>query len=97
MLVPREQLRQYHENLVELLKHADKNDFVIVSGTQWAYGQNKHGNAGFYLRPWADPLAGVSVMPLKLAKRVKEFSGGHIVSVPIYLGRMLGQVQETLL
>lgn len=90
MLVSRETLLKARERLVALRKYASEDDYLIVSGPQWAYGRsNDNSRLGFFLRPMDDPLLGVAVMPLRLARRIQEFMGGSLMSAAAYLDKAI--------
>lgn len=80
--------------LVTLRDLSGDNDYVLASGSQWIYGTNDHGDVGFYLRPTFHPLKGVQVFPLKLARRMQEFTGGQLLSVQMYLQQVIDRIDS---
>lgn len=77
--------RETVDSLDALIKSRPVPDVehVIVSGWR-AYGESE-GGPGFKMRPLHNPLQGASVLPLKLAVRMSEFTGGSICTATYYL------------
>jgi len=70
---------------------------VLVSGAQWTYGLNSSKQSvGFYIRPAESPFKNTTLMPLRLAKRVQEFSGGTVVTVRDYLTDILRMLDRMI-
>lgn len=97
MIITAAKLGSIRVNLEKLLHLARQDDYVILAGPMRAYGLRRNRrDVGFFLRPWDDPLRNVSVMPKKLARRIQEFSGGHVVQVSKYICDHITAVDECI-
>jgi hypothetical protein len=92
----REHFEQCRAIVSELYENTPEEDCILTSGERWVYGCNEAGERGFYLRTFSHPLENVTIMPLKLAARMHEFTGGSVSSVKLYLGQLLRTINNSI-